>query len=443
MRDLASVVTVEAEQPLFEKTKIKCVSFKEIGYEAIVPIEVKVGDLMIFIQEGAILPEKPCWEFLRKRCWNATANGFIIKPMVMGAKQLPDGTKGDRMKSWGLAVGLNEAGLTEGEIRRLKSGVDLTDALEIRKWEPQEDASPREPSKKAWPPIIKLCFKVPFLRWVGELYKKAHTNASGGFPTEFIDKSDETTIQNSKSFIEKFADSPIYVTQKMEGQSTLATDYKDGKKHRFYVCSRNNAYKNRVNNDFWLTADRLGIAKKLEQLERKTGLYYFIQGEQCGPGIQNNIYNLKETDWYVYTVKVLDPKSMECKQLSWKALTEVCDTLGLKTVPFVGTWPHFSDIAPDLDTLVKFAESQYWKLLPDGTVDWCYKPQPGEKLWKDYMQHEGIVIRSLEYDKKKGIGFSVKVKNCDYSSHNLAEIAKIASGQYLASHIVEVNGKPV
>ena len=130
MRNLASVVTVEKKQKMWQKDKICCVSFVENGYEAIVPNIVNVGDKLIFIQEGSILPEVNAWEFLRKRCWREDLNGFLIKPMTMGKKENPDGTEGDRVKSWGLAVGLHETTLTEGEIRRLKAGDDVTEALE-------------------------------------------------------------------------------------------------------------------------------------------------------------------------------------------------------------------------------------------------------------------------------------------------------------------------
>ena len=66
MRDLASVVTIATKNKMFEKDRICVVTFEELGYEAIVPIEHNIGDKMVFIQEGAILPIDEKWEFLRK-----------------------------------------------------------------------------------------------------------------------------------------------------------------------------------------------------------------------------------------------------------------------------------------------------------------------------------------------------------------------------------------
>lgn len=56
MRDLASVVTVATKQKMFEKDRICCIGFVENGYEAIVSNTVNIGDKMVFIQEGSILP---------------------------------------------------------------------------------------------------------------------------------------------------------------------------------------------------------------------------------------------------------------------------------------------------------------------------------------------------------------------------------------------------
>lgn len=98
MRDLAKVVTIETKNKMFEKDKICVVTFKELGYEAIVPISCNVGDKMVFIQEGSILPEIERWEFLRKRCYVDSLKGFLIRPMTMGAKD-DNGQKGDKVKS--------------------------------------------------------------------------------------------------------------------------------------------------------------------------------------------------------------------------------------------------------------------------------------------------------------------------------------------------------
>ena len=225
MRKLASIVTVSSIMKMYQKDRIVCVSFNELGYEAIVPNTVKVGDTLAFIQEGSILPIKEEWEFLRKRCFNQHVNGFVIKPMKMGKKELPDGSEGDAVKSWGLAVPLSELGLDESVIKKFKAGDDISDLLGIWKYEPAEDASPTKgESKKAYPKWVKFCLEHTVTRWIGRIWQKRHQNSGGGFPSELISKSDETTIQNMKGALQKYADEKVVITAKMEGQSCVSSD---------------------------------------------------------------------------------------------------------------------------------------------------------------------------------------------------------------------------
>lgn len=421
MRNLASVVTVENKQKMWQKDKICCVSFVENGYEAIVPNTVNVGDELIFIQEGSILPVKEQWEFLRKRCFSEKENGFIIKPMTMGKKENPDGTEGDRVKSWGLAVGLHETTLTEGEIRRLKAGDDVTDALEIRKYEPIEDASPKGDSKKAYPKWVKFCLSHVLTRWIGRIWQKRHQNSGGGFPVELISKSDETTIQNKKSALELFADKDVYVSAKMEGQSgTIVPVFRGKRLVSAYVCSRNNAYKNPVNNDFWNCMKKFDIIKKMKDIYKKTGEAYIIQFEQVGPGIQQNIYNFKSLKWFIYTIKDYKTK----KQLPLYKMVAVADMFGLETVPILNEKVRLADIMPTLDGAVAYAEKASWS-IENGQLNLKHAISDGEELWKDYFQHEGVVVRTLDYDKDNNIGCSFKIKNMSYSELGLGKIAEL------------------
>lgn len=432
MRNLASVVTVKTKQKMFEKDKICCVSFEELGYEAIVPNTVNVGDKLAFIQEGSILPEINAWEFLRKRCYSEKFKGFIIRPMIMGAKETETGEKGDRVKSWGLAVGLDELPITDEKVRsKLKPGDDLTDLLGIRKYEPEEDASPKGDSKKAYPKWVKFCLGCAPLRWIGRIWQKNHQNSAGGFPTPEVQKSDETTVQNMPNVLEKFADDWVYVSAKLEGQSgTTAFDVvRDGddkikKIKRFYVCSRNNAYKLKCNNDFWTWCVSNDIERKLVKYYKETGKLLIIQAEQCGPGIQNNIYNLKNITWFVYLMEDMATHT----QLTLDEMLSACKALGIHHVPIIERDVKLKDIMPDIKTAVNYAENQYWvPITGEGdyrSIDPFYKPRAGEKLWKDYFQHEGVVVRSLNCDKMKNIGTSFKVKNVQYSEKNLGEIAK-------------------
>ena len=414
MRDLASIVTIETKNKMFEKDRICVVTFKELGYEAIVPVEHNVGDKMVFIQEGALLPVEERWEFLRKRCYLPAEDAFLIKPMTMGAKDL-NGEKGDKVKSWGLCVTLAEAGLPEN----LKAGTDVTDKLKIRKYEPAEDASPKKMPKI--PRIIKFFLKHKLTRWIGNIYMENRKRkfSKGNFPTEIISMSDETTIQNYKSVISMFPGTKAYITAKMEGQSfTCSLDAK--KKDAFYVCSRKNRY-DRVNDDskvFWATAERYDIANKLKAYLKKTGIRLMIQGEQVGPSIQENIYGYKQVQWFVFRMKGFE--NGQWVEYPYPKMHEVADQLGLNCVPLIETVEDMGSKFDSIDSLVKYAENVYWN--KEAII---HIPTANEKLWKQYAQHEGIVVKSDNYNKERGTGFSFTVKNLAYAEKGLKEIAKV------------------
>lgn len=412
MRDLASICTIDKVWPLEGKDRVQGASMVENGYEAMVSKDIQPGQLVAFIQEGACLPVCENWEWLRKRCYKENLNGkegFLIKPQKFGT-----------IRSWGLIVPLNELGLEEKVFSKFKVGQDITELLGIWKYEPEEDASPKTSSKKAHPKFIKFCLSVWFLRWIGRIWQSKHQNISGGFPSDLISKSDETSLQNMKSILEKYPDSEIYISAKIEGQSFSVIPVFKGKKFiTAYPCTRNNALPREDNSIFWNMMRKYDIINKMKKLWEKEKIAVILQGEQVGPTIQNNIYDFKDNEWYVYTMKDFFTK----KQIGFAYVTAISSKLGLMSVPFIASGVH-KELFPDLQTAVSFAErvvftpSQKEDKIISFTVDNL------EKLWKNYFQHEGIVVRSVDYDKDNGIGFSYKVKNSDYAEKGLGNINK-------------------
>lgn len=413
MRDLASICTIEKVWPLDGKDKVQGASMVENSYEAMVSKDIQPGQLVAFIQEGSILPVKDNWEWLRKRCFKESVNGFVIKPMKFAS-----------IKSWGLIVPLAELGLDEKVWKKFKAGDDITDVLEIRKYEPEEDASPTKgESKKAYPKWVKFCLSHSLTCWIGRIWQKNHQNSAGGFPSSLISKSDETTIQNMKGTLTKYADELVYTTAKMEGQSfTVVPVFKGKKLVGAYPCSRNNAYTVPDNSIFWEMMRKKDIINKMKQIYKKTGNAYIFQGEQVGPTIQQNIYNFAENDWYVFTVKDYNTG----KQLPpAEAIKVATADFGLHFVPVIQSNVKLKDIMPDVNAAVAYAEKAAWKMV-SGCQNLLYEVQPNDKIWVDYLQHEGVVVRTMNYDKDSNIGCSFKVKNSDYADKGLGEIAKLA-----------------
>ena len=413
MRDLASICTIEKVWPLEGKDRVQGASFVENGYEVMVSKDIQPGQLVAFIQEGAILPVRDTWEWLRKRCYRENLNGFngfLIKAQKFAG-----------IKSWGLAVPLAELGLEESVYSKFKAGEDITELLEIHKYEPEEDASPTKgESKKAYPKWVKFCLSHLLTRWIGRIWQKRHQSSGGGFPSDLISKSDETTIQNMKGALQKYADEKVVITAKMEGQSFCVVPTFKGKKLTgAYVCSRNNAYKVPDNSIFWNMMRKYDIVNKMKELWKTEHRAFILQGEQVGPGIQNNIYNFKENQWFLFTVKDFETLN----QLSYTEMEKVAKIFGCKVVPAVDCG-ILKDIMPDIDTAVAYAEKVCWIPVNDTEIETYYNPAIG-KLWKDYFQHEGVVVRSFNYDKDKGIGVSFKVKNLGYAETGLPKIASL------------------
>ena len=395
MRDLASVCTIDKVWELEGKDRVQGASFRENAYEVMVSKDIKPGMLVAFIQEGAILPEITQWEWLRKRCYRDELKGFLIKPQKFAS-----------IKSWGLAVPLNELPLENTD--KLKAGDDITELLNIRKYESEEDASPKQNNKTSYPKWVKFCLSHSVTRWIGRLWERKQKEPCE-FPTNLISKSDETTIQNCPSLLEKFADSKVVVTAKMEGQSfTVIPVIKNGKFITAYPCSRNKAYKKRDGSIFWKMMDKYDVIEKMKAEYKETKKAYIFQGEQVGPEIQNNIYNYKDNEWFVYTVKDFET----LKQLDFFGAKYIALGFGFSFVPglMIGT---LKDIMQSVNEAVKVAERVCWARQDS---DGCQKFYTGSvdkldnKLWKEYFQHEGIVVRTLDYDKDKHIGCSFKVK---------------------------------
>ena len=259
--------------------------------------------------------------------------------------------------------------------------------------------------------------KHKILRWIGQMWFNSHKKASGNFPSEIISKSDETTIQNCKRVLEDFAGTKAFITAKMEGQSfTCSLDLKHKKK--FYVCSRNNRYddNNKESRVFFETAKRYDIESKLKAYMKKTGVCLMLQGEQVGPGIQGNIYNFNEVRLFLFRMK--GHENGKWVEYNYPKMKSIADELGLECVPLVEVIDDMGERFKTVDSLVNYAENVLWKPNGDGTINFTYTPSKNEKLWKHYMQHEGIVVKSENYNKETNDGFSFKVKNMSYQEHD-------------------------
>lgn len=376
MRTLCTIQTISKLDKIPEKDRIVLASFENTGWHVIVGTDMKVGDKVVYCEYDTILPIKPEFEFLRKRCYNSLYNGFRIRNMRMGG-----------VYSEGIVFPTSILSMDGG---KFKDGIDVTNQIGAIKYDPEALEEARLQTNKKYGPFMRFLLRIPFIKNI--LYPKKR---SGKWP-DFISKTDETRVQILTYVFEKYKDLPVYVTVKKDGQS--ATYFYN--KKEFGVCSRNlrlprpakitGKYATMKSN-YWKVAEKYDIEKKLKQASKDYGINFYIQGENCGPGIQGNKYGYTELKCFLFNIYDITHK----RYFSWDEIIEFASRYGFETVPFVEkglfNWNN-------TDEMVEYARGYD----PDG----------------DKVLREGVVIRSqtpMPPDTGMANMWSLKCINPDFT----------------------------
>ena len=317
-RKLASIRKITNIQPIPNADAIEVVSVD--GWNVVTKKgEFKVGDLCVYCEIDSFLPILPEFEFLRKSSY----------------KKLSNGDEGFRLRTIKLRGQVSQGLVLPTSVlpggRDLYPGMDVTDVLSIKKYEPPIPAS--------------LAGK-----------------AKGLFP-HFLHKTDEERVQNLANefgVLHLFhPNKTYYVTEKLDGSS--ATFYfRNGE---FGVCSRNLELLETPDNTFWKVARELKIEEKLGTLSDNI----CIQGELIGEGIQGNPYKLKGQTIRFFNAYNIDTRTY----LPLDKFKNLMSQLDLEMVPLLSEDFKFSST---LDELLKYAE--------------------GKSQLNPEFDREGVVIRS-------------------------------------------------
>ncbi len=292
MRVLASVRRVRDIQPiegadLIVKTQVdgwQCVTKKG---------EFKVGDYGVYFEIDSFLDgQDPRYAFLSKQFINFEGN--------LGARIRTIKLKGQ------IAQGLMLPMSAFPEVLEYYEGMDLTQMLKVKKWEP----------------VIPACL-------AGEVV--------GPMP-EFIRKTDEERIQNLIDEIPtEIAGRRFEKTIKLDG--TSMTVFKRDQRHG--VCGRNWELRETANNTLWSVARRNQFLEALEGLGQNIAL----QGELMGEGIQENNEKIKGQEFYLFKIWMID----EQRYMSPDERQETVEKLialgaSLKLVPSLGFVEFSQDV---------------------------------------------------------------------------------------------------
>jgi RNA ligase (TIGR02306 family) len=344
MRKLASIQSVNAIEPIPNADAIE--KIRVLGWWVVSKKgEHKPGDKLVYCEIDSLLPERPEFEFLRASSFKpaqTSPEGEVVLPAGFRIKTVKLRGQVSQGICFPLSV-LPPSASTE-------EGVDVTDVLGVRKWEP--------------PLPIGMGGKV-----------------KGGFPG-FLPKTDETRVQVLEPVLRRHRGKTFYVTEKLDGTSFTAF-LRDGV---FGVCSRNLWMDEADESNIMVrVARRLKLEEKLREARERRGLDLAVQAEMIGPGIQKNKYELKEVTLRVFSM--LDVGTY--KLLDHATSLEVVREFGLEPVPQLGTVV----LDHSIDDLVVFAE--------------------GVSVLNPKAQREGVVLRPLaeEYDEDVGGRLSFKAIN--------------------------------
>jgi RNA ligase (TIGR02306 family) len=281
--------------------------------------EFKIGELGVFLEIDSIPPDEPLFSFL----WTPKNVGSKSESFTRPDKFRIRTMKLRGVLSQGLFLPLRAFGLDQ-----VVEGQDLTEVLGIVKYE------------------------VPIAAIVGGV-------AQGPFPS-FVPKTDELRVQSAPQVLDEIRGLPYAITLKYDGTSaTFCVHPSDGE---FHACSRNYSV-HKGKNVYWQIAQRLQIESKLREFYP----YLALQGEICGPGIQKNHLEIKQTEFFVFNI--YDFK--EGRYLNHDEARQILEKLELKAVETLERGESFNY---DLDRLLESAQGKY----------------PNTK-----NEREGIVIRPL------------------------------------------------
>ena len=321
MRKLASIQRVWKIEPIEGADRIELAHV--LGWQCVVNKgQFKPMDVAVYFEIDSFLPIRDVFEFMRASSYKKTdimGEGFRLRTMRFRGQI-----------SQGLLLPLDRF----PEIPESADvGDDVTDLLQVRKWEIEERVT------TGGTVIGTLPYDIP------------HT--------------DETRVQEEPDLIKAFAGLEYYISTKMDGSSHSIVIDENG----FHVTGHNYEYKDDGSSAFYELVKARGYQAKIEEYVNALGLKTLtIQGELCAPGIQQNRLRLARPEWYVFTVRE------NGKRVGLQRMLQICEALGMTPVPIEEVDTDLPSKYPTVEALLERADGNY--------------PNGGKK--------EGIVVRPTE-----------------------------------------------
>ena len=344
-RKLASIQRIWKIEPIEDADRIELAYV--LGWQCVVNKgQFKPMDLAVYFEIDSFLPIRPEYEFMRASSYKNTdimGEGFRLKTQKF---------RGQVSQGLLLPISLFPEIPADAVL-----GADVTEILQVRKWEVEERA-------------------ISGGTVIGDLPRS-------------IPHTDETRVQAAPELIKEFAGLQYYISTKMDGSSHSVSIDENG----IHVTGHNYEYKDDGSSDFYKLVNERGYADKIKAFAEKEGLKEFtVQGEFCAPGIQQNRLKLKRPEWYVFTI-------MENgRRVGLDRMLAICKELEFTAVPIEEVDTDLPAKYPTVEALLVRADGNY--------------PNGGKK--------EGIVIRPTEpvYSSSIDAELSMKVVSNKYLLKN-------------------------
>jgi len=338
-RKLASIRKIQSINSIPDADKIEVATID--GWHCVVKKgEFKEGDLCVYFEPDSLLPRRNWCEFL----FRDKRERFRLKTIRL---------RGQISQGLALPISILPLEPTEDNPNFMyQEGIDVTEILDVKKYEPELPAQLQGVAKSTFP--------------------------------SFIPKTDEERIQNVPYVLERYYGTPVYCTEKIDG-SSMTVYLKD---EEFGVCSRRIDLKESEGNSFWNMARKLKLEEKLRKFREDNGVEIALQGELYGASIQKNKYNINEHRFAIFNVFNITTG----EYMDFEGIRATVEELGLEMVPYVAS------------LIMKFK-----------SVDQIVEFSKARSIINPDIPCEGIVIRPLKemWDRKLG-RFSFKVINPDF-----------------------------
>lgn len=346
IRELAYVVAIDEIRPIPNYDRVE--HARVGGWWVIVKKDqFKVGDLAIYIEVDAKVPEQEPFMFLEPKHFKVKTQK-MCKVLSQGLLMHP----ADFGWNLGKADGVDNGSIIIAGSKTFKLGDFVTEFLKIT-YADAEDNKRKAPSADKYKKMAqrhgKLFSKQPF-RWLMKrtwgkkllfLFFGKKRDKKTEWPT-WVVKTDEERVQNMP-WLFPGTDEEWIATEKIDGTSTTFTMKGFGRKRQFLVCSRNVVFDKPDKKCYYDTNVYAEMAEKYNMEKVLSNILYdmsdvcdfvTIQGETFGSTVQKRDYGLTDRELRVFNV-ILGYNDGHVERLNPIEMKTLMDNFNVPTVPIV------------------------------------------------------------------------------------------------------------